>query len=125
MVNLKTLDRFRITDAEIVHYGSMGDANGGAFLIPAPRPAIDYFAVDYLAVIASVGEGWDHVSVSLKDRCPTWQEMEHVKRLFFKPNETAMQLHVAVAEHIDLHPHCLHLWRPRFRKIPLPPSILV
>lgn len=78
-----------------------------------------------LRVIASAGEGWDHVSVSLPDRTPTWAEMEHVKRLFFKDDETAMQLHVPPAEHINCHPHCLHLWRPHDVAIPRPPAIFV
>ena len=51
--------------------------------------------------------------------------MEHVKRLFFRPDETAMQLHVPPHEHINTHEHCLHLWRPQQEKIPRPPSYMV
>jgi hypothetical protein len=51
--------------------------------------------------------------------------MEHVKRLFFKDDETAMQLHVPPSDHLSLHPYCLHLWRPQDREIPRPPSIMV
>lgn len=66
-----------------------------------------------LRVIASTGGGWDHVSVSTAHRCPTWDETSHVKKLFFYPDETVMQLHVPEAQHINCHPHCLHLWRPQ------------
>lgn len=67
-----------------------------------------------IATAASVegSEGWDHVSVSTASRCPVWDEMEHIKRLFFKDDETAMQLHVPPTRHVNCHPHCLHLWRP-------------
>lgn len=79
-----------------------------------------------LRVIACAGGGWDHVSVSRSDRCPTWGEMDYVKRRFFREDETAMQLHVPATEHISGHPYCLHLWRPLGgHAIPRPPSIMV
>lgn len=66
-----------------------------------------------LRVIASAGQGWDHVSVSLPNRCPTWEEMDTVKNLFFKEDEVVMQLHVNGKAKVNLHPYCLHLWRPQ------------
>lgn len=80
-----------------------------------------------LRIIASTGKGWDHVSVSTEHRTPTWDEMEHVKRLFFLETEVAMQLHVTPKEHVNNHPNCLHLWRPtsKLRRIPLPPKYMV
>lgn len=79
---------------------------------PALR-CIGAFNVRGLRIIASNGAGWDHVSVSLPDRCPTWDDMEYVRKLFFKPDETVMQLHVPESDHINNHPYCLHLWRPQ------------
>jgi hypothetical protein len=96
----------------------IGD-DGGAFAMKSPTDRKP------LKVIASNGDGWDHVSVSRDDRCPDWAEMEHVKRLFFQDWETAMQLHVAVADHISLHPNCLHMWRPQTELIPLPRPYMV
>ena len=64
-----------------------------------------------LVVIASVGLGWDHVSVSTRNRTPTWDEMCWVKNLFFHPEETVVQFHPAVSKYVNDHPHCLHLWR--------------
>jgi hypothetical protein len=78
-----------------------------------------------LRVIATAGEGWDHVSVSRANRCPNWPEMEQIKRLFFATVETAMQLHVPPSDHISVHPYCLHLWRPHDVEIPRPPSWMV
>ena len=100
-------------------YGGPGNPMGGVFLVPCPSSG------RILRVIASNGDGWDHVSVSLPSRCPSWEEMEHVKRKFFHDYETAMQLHVPVAEHINIHKHVLHLWRPHDKEIPLPPRVMV
>jgi len=80
---------------------------------------------DQLRIIAASGFGWDHVSVSCKKRCPTWAELELVKRTFFEDDETAMQLHVPPAEHINNHEFCLHLWRPLDVEIPRPPGSMV
>jgi hypothetical protein len=84
-----------------------------------------------LKVVASEGDykevglgpeyAWEHVSVSTDRRCPTWQEMDFVKDLFWGPEETVMQLHVPKNRHVNVHPYCLHLWRPLFTAIPLPP----
>lgn len=83
-----------------------------------------------LLIIASSGrhpmsEGWEHVSVSLPSRCPTWEEMDLVKRMFFLPEELAFQLHPPEAENISNHRFCLHIWRPADSAFPTPPSILV
>lgn len=66
-----------------------------------------------LLCLVSDGGGWDHVSVSLKTRTPTWAELEFVRRAFFKDDETVMQLHVPSSDHINNHDNCLHLWRPQ------------
>lgn len=118
MRNLTLLEVHRRRAWERAHYGVEGDETCGMFNVPGPKERA-------LRVIASSGKGWDHVSVSLPDRCPTWEEMDHVKRLFFKDEETAMQLHVPTSEHISHHPNCLHLWRPQEQPIPRPPSIMV
>jgi hypothetical protein len=92
----------------------------GAFRLQGPCGA-------ELRLVVSAEEGWDHVSVSTTlPRCPNWTEMEFVKRLFFRPDEVAMQLHVPPKDHISVHPHCLHLWRPHEpASIPLPPKEFV
>lgn len=120
MRNLRTLDACRLTDAQIIaHYGWAGDETCGAFAIPSPIDRAE------MRVVASSGEGWDHVSVSRAKRCPNWLEMDHVKRLFFNDSEVAVQFHVPVAKHISAHPFCLHLWRPHAIDIPLPPESMV
>ena len=80
---------------------------------------------DKMIIIASNAMGWDHVSVSFKDRCPTWNEMCMVKDLFFNDDETVIQYHPMKSEYINNHPYCLHLWINQSKDIELPPTILV
>lgn len=76
----------------------------------------------YLRVISGCGEGWDHVSVSLPDRCPTWDEMNWIKNLFFKPDELAIQYHPPEKDYINVCKTVLHIWRPWKTEIPIPPK---
>ena len=112
--------RFRLkTDRIVQLFGSVGDDTAGAFEARSPRSG------EKLFIVASTGEGWDHVSVSCQKRCPTWEEMSYVKRLFFLPGEVAYQLHVGEADHINFHENCLHLWRCLDAEVPLPPPGLI
>lgn len=99
------------------HVIELGE-DGGRWVMDSPEGGI-------LRIIASDGGKWDHVSVSRSDRCPTWSEMEFVKRAFFRDQETALSYHVPPRDHINVHNHCLHLWRPQHEKIPRPPAIFV
>jgi hypothetical protein len=119
MRDLHVLDAYRLIAVEIERYGEIGDHGNGVFNLPSPIDG------QSLRVLASNGDGWDHVSVSRTNRCPNWPEMEFIKRRFFKDDETVMQLHVPPSEHINLHPNCLHLWRPHNDAIPRPPSWMV
>jgi hypothetical protein len=78
-----------------------------------------------LRVIASDQFGWEHVSVSRKDRCPTWEEMCQIKDLFWDDTDCVVQYHPPRSEYVNNHPHCLHLWRQVGCNFPMPPSIMV
>jgi hypothetical protein len=118
--NLRDLDQYRRRDRAVIEqYGFAGDETCGVFAVPSPIDGV------MIVVVASCGGGWDHVSVSRKNRCPNWAETDHVKRMFFRADEAAMQLHVPAAEHISIHPHTLHLWRPHAAEIPRPPAEMV
>jgi len=69
------------------------------------------------------GEPWEHISVSLQHRCPSWTEMSYVKDLFWADWETVIQIHPPKDQYVNAHPYCLHLWKPVKTKIPLPPRI--
>lgn len=85
-----------------------------------------FFHNGKLSVISSgevhPGMPWEHVSVSLVDRCPTWNEMSFVKDLFWLPTETVIQIHPPKLQHINYHEFCLHLWRNVNQQIILPPD---
>lgn len=123
MRDLRELNHWRDWQGEARVYGKGSDADlavAGAFNVPAKGTRKG------LRVIASTGGGWDHVSISLPMRCPTWEEMDAIKRLFFLPGEVAMQLHVGAGDHISNHRYCLHIWRPNDgQEIPLPPAHFV
>lgn len=123
MRDLRALDQYRDLRGELNFYGMNGGATEGMFRFRLKRR--DGHQGAKLTVIASAGEGWEHVSVSTPTRCPSWGEMEWVKRKFFKDDETAMQLHVPPIEHLSVHDFCLHLWRPIGVEIPRPPSSMV
>lgn len=78
-----------------------------------------------LQVIASDGSGsdigWEHVSVSCPDRCPTWDEMCFVKDVFWGEDEAVIQFHPPKSEYVNNHRYCLHLWKKIDEDFPLPP----
>lgn len=119
MRDLRMHEAYRLRMAEREFYGTNGDATCGAFQMPSKIDG------QPLMIVASSDAGWEHVSVSRASRCPNWPEMDYVKRMFFKDDEVAMQLHVKVADHINCHPYTLHLWRPRNQEIPRPPGWMV
>lgn len=89
----------------------------GLFYIPRLR--------EILRCIVSDGGGWEHVSVSLPNRCPTWEEMCFIKDVFWGPEETVIQYHPPRSEYVNNHPYCLHLWKPSDAKIVTPPRNFV
>jgi hypothetical protein len=104
-------------------WGSNPGDDFGAFNIPGP------LGVE-LRIVASPGDAnedipWQHVSVSTRNRCPTWKEMCWVKDLFWDTEEAVVQFHPPQSEYVNMHPYCLHLWRPLDGVFPAPPSIAV
>jgi hypothetical protein len=95
------------------------DSLEGWFTIPSGS------ARKVITIIASNGLGWEHVSVSKKYDCPTWEEMCRVKDLFWDADDLVVQYHVPPSQLVNLHPYCLHMWRPVDQSIPLPPEICV
>ena len=118
-LNTPPFDETRMRDVEMRLYGCEGNDKCGIFRIRYPGSGAD------LGVIASSGEGWDHVSVSLPDRVPSYEEMRFIAMVFFKEDEYAMQLHVPSRTHVNVHPYCLHWWRPHDVQIPVPPLNMV
>jgi hypothetical protein len=122
------INRYRLK-MEIDFWKNMGaesepDARyAGAFVIPYYMGS----QMTKIKVIAASGGGWDHISVSIENRCPNWDEMEYIARMFFREDEVAVQYHIPRRDHINIHPYVLHWWRPhsKIKKIPMPPKAMV
>lgn len=97
--------------------GSPALGNNGAFAVHVN--GLKFFA------IASDGAGWEHVSVSLPDREPTWEEMCAIKAMFWHEEDAVFQFHPSQSQYVNVHKYCLHLWRPIDQDIPVPPAFLV
>lgn len=70
-------------------------------------------------------EDWQHVSVSLPDRCPTWEELCLVKDLFWTDEDCVVQFYPPKSDYISNCRFCLHLWRWTKGDFPRPPKELV
>lgn len=112
-------EKFRVRTGPGRPYASYG--NNGAFFITSLK------FNRALSVIASDGESWEHVSVSTYDRCPTWEEMCHVRNLFWDPDDVVIQIHPAQENYVNNHPFKLHLWRKAGTNnfVELPPLCLI
>lgn len=95
------------------------DGNNGLFMVPLPTSG------KTAVVIISDGLGWEHLSVSLPNRVPNWEEMCYLKDLFWDEEDIVVQYHPRKSEYINNHNFTLHLWRPLTAEMPAPPSILV
>lgn len=105
--------------------GQPDDVNGHFQVMSPTGSWLTIIASDGYGADEGEGASWEHVSVSTPTRVPTWGEMEFVKRSFFRDDEWAMQLHAPPVEHINIHDHVLHIWRPKVDLIPLPPKVCV
>lgn len=112
---------FKVPESKRIRQGGMGtdesDGNNGCF------QAI--IRGNLFLIIASDGAGWEHVSVSLPKRCPTWEEMCAIKNLFWGEDDCVIQYHPAKKDYVNNHLYCLHLWRPTNASIPTPSTELV
>lgn len=117
-----------IEGRRVVNSGLPGTPNG-RFILTCPETGRT------LRVIASDGTGWrgecggdklpgepwEHVSVSAEHGLlPRWPEMQWVKTLFWRDDETTVQFHPPDSEYVNIN-EVLHIWKPPY-PIPLPPK---
>lgn len=55
-------------------------------------------------------EKWLHVSVSRRDRNPSWEDLKEVKDAFIGPDKVAVQVLPRAKDYINIHEFCFHLW---------------
>ena len=112
----KIPEKYRVREGKMASDESFG--NNGMFIVSLKHQ-------QKLLVRASDGGGWEHVSVSRRDRCPTWDEMCQVKEMFWDDEDCVIQYHPPKSEWVNNHPNCLHMWRPIGMDLPRPHPILV
>ena len=78
------------------------------------------------SVVWSYGGGWDHVSVSPRQKriIPSWDDMCRLKDIFFHDDEAVIQIHPPKSEYVNNVPNCLHLWKCQ-ENMTLPPAWMV
>lgn len=94
-----------------------GEGNNGFF-------RVKWFGT-VLSIMSSDGEGWEHVSVSTRNRPPLWEEMVYVKSLFWDDEDCVVQFHPPKSKYVNNCENCLHLWRRVGSEFETPPTILV
>ena len=115
---MKFPEKFRMID------GPMATPRGveyGGFAINATDKTRAMFVIASSAMVVAetykLGKlevEWDHVSVTLqedKNSTPTWDEMCHIKELFWEDHHTVVQFHPKKSEYVNNCNGCLHLWR--------------
>lgn len=118
----KVPEKYRITQhSKLGSDASFG--NNGAFRIPIKSDKTAF-------CIASDGMGWEHVSVTIEKSdgkiiTPSWNDMALIKGLFWSNEDTVLQYHPPISQYVNIHPHCLHLWRPIGLIVELQPMALV
>lgn len=69
--------------------------------------------------------GWEHLSVSHKNKIPSWLTMEEMKEMFFNDDEECFQFHPKMDNYVNNNEYTLHIWRRTDGKMEPPPHILV
>ena len=99
----KVPEKFRVTTGLMKSDASYG--NNGQFIVRSLK------LKQPLMCQSGEGYGWEHVSVSVHNRCPTWPEMAFIKDLFWEKDDLVVQMHPPESDYVNNHPYCLHLWR--------------
>lgn len=109
----------RLTNAWVNGLGALWGWNDVTSLIPIDRhPELEgqraFAHRDGRRVIVTVGKHdgrwWLHVSVSRERYAPSYDDLADVKRAFVTDAVQAVQVFPRRDRHVNIHPHCLHLW---------------
>lgn len=93
----------------------------GWFMIPSKKSKKHKLRV----MVAPSDSEWQHISISLPNRCPFWSEMCEIKDLFFNEDDVVVQYHPAKKDYVNIADNCLHLWKWNSGEFPTPPKICV
>ena len=114
---MKSIEEIRKTPNLFIEAETQTDGMGGKYY--------DKYTSKWLNLLFSYQMGWEHLSVSMPSRTPTWEQMCIMKDIFWNKNEACVEYHPREEDYVNNHKHCLHIWRPTHETLPTPPSILV
>ncbi len=114
---MKNLEEIRQTRNLFIKAETLNDGMGGYYY--------DSISGKNLNFIFSYQLGWEHLSVSMPSRTPTWEQMCRMKDIFWNKDEACVEYHPKEEDYVNMHPHCLHIWRSTEEYLPIPPHILV
>ena len=114
---MKSIEEIKKTPNLFIEAETKNDGMGGKYY--------DKYTGKRLNFIFSYQMGWEHLSVSMPSRTPTWDQMCIMKDIFWNKNEACVEYHPREEDYVNNHKHCLHIWRPTHEPLPTPPSVLV
>lgn len=79
---------------------------------------------DYIVKFTQ-GFGWEHLSVSTRNKIPDWDVMCKLKEIFWRDDECCVEFHPKKEDYVNNHETCLHIWKQIGKEYEMPPSILV
>lgn len=114
---MKSIEEIKKTRNLFIEAEAPNDGIGGHYY--------DSISGKNLNFIFSYQLGWEHLSVSMPSRTPSWDQMCRMKDIFWNKDECCVEYHPKEEDYVNNHKHCLHIWRPTEVELPEPPSILV
>lgn len=114
---MKSIEEIKRTTNLIIEAEAANDGMGGKYY--------DKHSGKWLNFIFSYQLGWEHLSVSMPNKTPSWDQMCMMKDIFWGEEEACIQYHPRKEDYVNNHKHCLHIWKPTEEPLPIPPSILV
>lgn len=114
---MKTIDEIRKTRNLFIEAETDNAGMGGYYY--------DVISGKNLNFIFSYQMGWEHLSVSMPSKTPSWDQMCRMKDIFWNKDEACVEYHPKEEDYVNMHKHCLHIWRPTEEYLPTPPHFLV
>lgn len=114
---MKAIEEIKNTTNLFIEAEAENDGMGGRYY--------DKHSGKWLNFIFSYQMGWEHLSVSMPNKTPSWEQMCMMKDIFWNKDEACVEYHPKEEDYVNNHNHCLHIWKPTEVELPLPPSILV
>lgn len=114
---MKPIEEIKKTPNLFIEAEAANDGMGGKYY--------DRINNKWLNFIFSYQLGWEHLSVSMSNKTPSWDQMCMMKDIFWGEDEACVEYHPRKEDYVNMHKHCLHIWKPTEECLPTPPSILV